>query len=64
MLIICLCLDLAISVMKYSPELDEIHRYKLVNQVTFPAIVRLIDRYLPNNLKKSGTENQLALSKN
>ncbi|HDL1659601.1 TPA: ROK family protein, partial [Mannheimia haemolytica] len=22
-----------------------------VNQVTFPAIVRLIDRYLPNNLK-------------
>ncbi|HDZ6702728.1 TPA: ROK family protein [Mannheimia haemolytica] len=33
------------------PELDEIHRYKLVNQVTFPAIVRLIDRYLPNNLK-------------
>ncbi len=44
------------------PELDEIHRYKLVNQVTFPAIVRLIDRYLPNNLKVR-TENQLALSK-
>lgn len=32
------------------PELDEIDRYKLVNQVTFPAIIKLIDRYLPNNL--------------
>ncbi|WGE53617.1 ROK family protein [Actinobacillus equuli] len=27
---------------------DEIQRYQLNNQVTFPAIIRLVDRYLPN----------------
>ncbi|AHG77593.1 ROK family protein [Mannheimia varigena] len=32
------------------PELDAIDRYKLINQVTFPAIVQLIDKYLPNDL--------------
>ncbi|MEG9530201.1 ROK family protein [Mannheimia bovis] len=32
------------------PELDTIDRYKLINQVTFPAIVQLIDKYLPNDL--------------
>ncbi|MDD0824832.1 ROK family protein [Mannheimia sp. AT1] len=32
------------------PELDNIHRYQLANQITFPALVKLIDRYLPNDL--------------
>lgn len=32
------------------PELDDIHRYQLVNQVAFPAITKLIDNYLPNTL--------------
>ncbi|WGE55762.1 ROK family protein [Actinobacillus equuli subsp. equuli] len=27
---------------------DEIQRYQLNHQVTFPAIIRLVDRYLPN----------------
>ncbi|QLB42667.1 ROK family protein [Mannheimia pernigra] len=34
------------------PELADIDRYKLINQVTFPAIVKLIDKYLPNNFVK------------
>lgn len=40
---------------KFSPlsdeiaqDLDEMSRFQLANQVTFPALVRLIDRYLPN----------------
>ncbi len=33
------------------PELDEIQRYQLTNQVTFPALIRLIDLHLPNTLK-------------
>lgn len=32
------------------PELPEIERYQLVNQVTFSAIAQLVDRYFPNNL--------------
>lgn len=41
------------------PELAEIDRYKLINQVTFPAIVKLVDKYLPNNL--SSQEQKIAL---
>lgn len=33
------------------PELDEIQRYQLTNQVTFSALIRLIDLHLPNTLK-------------
>lgn len=31
------------------PELDHIHRYQLVNQITFLPLTKLIDRYLPNS---------------
>lgn len=48
---------------KIFPELDEIHRYQLVNQVTFPAIVKLIDQYLPNNLKTQDQKIQLLCQK-
>lgn len=41
------------------PELDDIQRYQLANQVTFPAIVRLIDRYFPNELDSN--EQKIAL---
>ncbi|QLB14753.1 transcriptional regulator [Mannheimia granulomatis] len=41
------------------PELDKIHRYKLVNQVTFPAIAKLIDASFPNRL--SSQEQKMAL---
>lgn len=33
-------------------ECDEIQRYQLNHQVTFPAIVRLVDHYLPNAFTK------------
>lgn len=32
------------------PKLDDIQRYQLTNQVTLPAIIRLIDQLLPNTL--------------
>lgn len=32
------------------PELPEIKRYQLANQVTFSAIAQLVDRYFPSNL--------------
>lgn len=41
------------------PELDNIQRYQLANQVTFSAIIRLIDQYLPNNL--NSTEKKVAM---
>ncbi|HGO5822556.1 TPA: ROK family protein [Mannheimia haemolytica] len=41
------------------PELAEIDRYKLINQVTFPAIAKLVDKYLPNDL--SVQEQKIAL---
>ncbi|MCK3656948.1 transcriptional regulator [Pasteurellaceae bacterium Macca] len=48
---------------KFSPlsleiadEFDEIHRYQLANQITFPALVKLIDRYLPNELEEQSAK--------
>lgn len=41
------------------PELDKIHRYQLANQVTFSAIAKLIDKYLPNDLDSN--ENKIRM---
>lgn len=41
------------------PELDTVHRYQLVNQVTFPAIAKLVDKYFPNKLNSN--EQKIAL---
>lgn len=41
-----------------SPELNEVERYQLLNQVTFPALIKLIDKYLPNSL--DGSQEKIA----
>ncbi|WGE57863.1 ROK family protein [Actinobacillus equuli] len=42
---------------------DEIQRYQLNNQVTFPAIIRLVDRYLPNTFTQHNEKIQYLCEK-
>ncbi|VEI45741.1 transcriptional repressor of carbohydrate metabolism [Actinobacillus equuli] len=42
---------------------DEIQRYQLNHQVTFPAIIRLVDRYLPNTFTQHNEKFSIYVSK-